>query len=116
MPRRQSNVCTISHVIVADGTSLKKQTFRSTALKVKVSLCLTNEALCHEGVWGVDFLTLALVVGEWSTSRPGFFTPQGKSPQYPSDRRLGGSQRWSGSCGEVKILAPAGNIWLRGEV
>jgi hypothetical protein len=36
--------------------------------------------LSHEGVWGVDvqihiFLTSALVRGEWSTSRPGGFTP-----------------------------------------
>jgi hypothetical protein len=32
------------------------------------------------------FLTLALVVGEWSTLRSGCFT-SGKIPQYPLDRR-----------------------------
>jgi hypothetical protein len=39
---------------------------------------------------GVAFLTLALDGGELSASRPGRFTPQGKSPWYPLDRRLGG--------------------------
>jgi hypothetical protein len=46
---------------------------------------------------GVDvqihiFLTSALAGGEWSASRPGRFTPGGKSPRYPLDRRLGGPQ------------------------
>jgi hypothetical protein len=48
---------------------------------VKLSLCLTNSALCHKGVWGsrcVDplFLTSALAGGEWSASRPSRFTPK----------------------------------------
>jgi hypothetical protein len=47
---------------------------------VKLSLCLTNYALRHEGVWesGViapPFLTSALVAGEWSASRPCRLTP-----------------------------------------
>jgi hypothetical protein len=37
-------------------------------------------------------LTSALDGGEWSASRPGRFSPQGKSPWYPLDRRLGGPQ------------------------
>jgi hypothetical protein len=49
---------------------------RAGVKKVKLSLCFTNYALRHEGVWGVDvwihiFLTSTLVRGEWSTSRPG---------------------------------------------
>jgi hypothetical protein len=52
---------------------------------------------------GVDvqthvFLTLALVLGEWSASRHG--------PWYPLDRRLTGRQSRSGRRGEVKIFAP----------
>jgi hypothetical protein len=48
--------------------------------KVKLSLCLINEALCHEGVRGSGrmarpFLTSALDGGEWSASRPGRFAP-----------------------------------------
>jgi hypothetical protein len=63
--------------------------------KIKLSLCLTNSTLHHEDVWGsgcIDhiFFTLALVGGERSASRPCCFTPQGKSSQYPLDRRLGG--------------------------
>jgi hypothetical protein len=62
---------------------------------------------------GVDgyihvFLTSALVGGEWSASRPGRFTPQGKNLRYPLDRRLGGPQNWSGRRGEEKILGPTG--------
>jgi hypothetical protein len=62
---------------------------------------------------GVDayihiFLTSALVGGEWSASRPGRFTPRGKSPRYPLDRKLDGPQSRSGRHGEVKILDPTG--------
>jgi hypothetical protein len=35
------------------------------------------------------FLISALDGDEWSTSRPGHFTP-GETPQYPLDKRLGG--------------------------
>jgi hypothetical protein len=55
--------------------------------KIKyLSLCITNKALCHEGVWGrVDvqihvFLTSALIGGEWPGSRPDRFTPEEKPP------------------------------------
>jgi hypothetical protein len=35
--------------------------------------------------------------------------PRGKSPKYPLDRRLGGTQSRSGRCGvEKKSLSPAG--------
>jgi hypothetical protein len=34
--------------------------------------------------------------------------PQGKSPRYPLDRRLGGSQNQSGQRGEEKNLALTG--------
>jgi hypothetical protein len=49
------------------------------------SLCLINQAKRHEDAWesGViapPFLTLALDRSEWSASRPGRFTPRGKSP------------------------------------
>jgi hypothetical protein len=54
------------------------------------------------------FLTSAVAGGEWSASRPGRFTPRGKSPQYPLDRRLGGPQGRSGLRGEEKILDSPG--------
>jgi len=44
--------------------------------------------------------------GEWSVSRPGCFTPGGKSPWYPFDRRMGGLKRWSGRGGEEKNSQP----------
>jgi hypothetical protein len=60
--------------------------FISYKVKAKVkSPCLTNYALCHEGVWAsgcIDplFLTSALVGGEWSASRPSCFTPGERAP------------------------------------
>jgi len=47
-------------------------------------------------------LTSALDGGEWSASHPGHFTPQGKSPWYPLDGKLGGPQSRSGHGGEEK--------------
>jgi hypothetical protein len=70
---------------------------------------------------GVDvythvFLTSAPVGGERSASHPGHFTPGEKAPQYPLNRRLCGTQSWSGRDQEVKILDPPGtrtpNPWL----
>jgi hypothetical protein len=63
--------------------------------KVKLSLCLMNYALCHEGIWGSGciaphFLDLG-TSWRWMvsfTSHPLY--PWGKSFQYPLDRRLGG--------------------------
>jgi hypothetical protein len=37
-----------------------------------------------------------LMGGVLSASRPGRDLPPGKGPRYPLDRRLGGSQSWSG--------------------
>jgi hypothetical protein len=52
--------------------------------KVKLSLCLVNSALCHEGILGSggiapQFLTSALDA-EWSASRPDCFTPGERAP------------------------------------
>jgi hypothetical protein len=82
-------------------------------LKVKLSLCLTNEALRHEGAWGsgcIDPHFLDLETGwRWAVS----FTPRplchrGKSPRYPVDRRLGGPQSRSGRRAKEKILDRTG--------
>jgi hypothetical protein len=45
-------------------------------------------------------LTSALAGGECSASRPGRFTPGGKSPRYPLDRGFGGPQSRSGQRAE----------------
>jgi hypothetical protein len=66
----------------------------------------------HEGVLGewryrsTRSLTSALDGGEWSASRPDRFTPQGKRPWYPLDRRLGGPQSCSGRGREEKNSQP----------
>jgi hypothetical protein len=44
----------------------------------------------------------ALDGGKWSASHPGRFTPHGKSPRYPLDRRLGG-----GTVVKRKIPSPS---------
>jgi hypothetical protein len=53
------------------------------------------------------FLTSALVVGEWSASRPCRFTPGERAPGTHF-MRLGGPQSRSGRYGEVKIFYPSG--------
>jgi hypothetical protein len=81
--------------------------------KVKLSLCLTNQALRHEGVWGnayidLRFLDLGTIWRLAVSFTPWPHYPRGKSPRYPSDRRLGGPQSRSGRDGEVNIFAPIG--------
>jgi hypothetical protein len=48
------------------------------------------------------FLTSALAGGEWSATLSNRFTPVGKSPRYPFDRRLGRAQSRSGSGDDKK--------------
>jgi hypothetical protein len=55
-------------------------------------------------------LTSALDGGEWSASRCSRFSPQEKSPWYPLDRRLGGTQSRSGRGGEEKNSQPPPGI------
>jgi hypothetical protein len=65
------------------------------------------KAYWGEEVYHHVFLTSTLDGSEWSASHTGRFTSQGKSPWYPLDRRLGGSQSRSGhSGGEEKISEP----------
>jgi hypothetical protein len=51
---------------------------------------------------------LAVVGDEWSASRPSRFTPEGKDPLYPLDRKLGASRNQSGRCGEEENIVPVG--------
>jgi hypothetical protein len=55
------------------------------------------------GIQVEAFLTSVLSGSEWSASRPSYFTPRGKKPRYPLDRRLGMPQNRSGRGGEEKI-------------
>jgi hypothetical protein len=79
---------------------------------VKLSLCVTNEALCHEGVWGTAldprFHDLATSCSKWSASRTCSFTPGESAPGTELDRRLSRPQSRSGRYGEVTILDPTG--------
>jgi hypothetical protein len=52
------------------------------------------------------FLTLTLVGGEWSASRPCHLTPGERALGNKLDRRLGGPQSWPGWYGEAKIFHP----------
>jgi hypothetical protein len=83
----------------------------TTVKKVKLSLCLINQAPRHENVWGnggiaPPFPTSALDGGEWPSFTPRPLYPRGKSPRYPLDRRLGGPQSRSGCCGVERNLLP----------
>jgi hypothetical protein len=79
--------------------------------KVKFSLCLTNQALLHEGVWGsgcIDPYFLDLGTSwRWVVSfAPWPLYPRGKRPRYPLERRLGGPQSRFERRGEEKNLHP----------
>jgi hypothetical protein len=51
---------------------------------------------------------------KWVVSfTPGRFIPQGKSPWYPFDRKLGGPQSQSGRGGEEKNSQPQPGLELR---
>jgi hypothetical protein len=74
---------------------------------VKMSLCLINKLPRNKDVWryrGVapSFLKSALDGGKWSASCPRSLNQREKSPQYPLDMRLGGSQSRFGHCGKEK--------------
>jgi hypothetical protein len=82
-------------------------------VKVKLSLCLTNEALLHEGLQGSGYIGPHFLDLGTSCIRMASFTPLPlypwwKIPRYPLDRRLGWSQSQSGWLGEEKELAPTG--------
>jgi hypothetical protein len=71
-------------------------------------LCLTNYALRYERVWGTGgivppFLTLALVVGDLSSSRPGRFTPGQIAPDT-NDRDWVGPRTGLDAVGTDNIL------------
>jgi hypothetical protein len=88
--------------------------------KVKLFLCVTNYALSLEGVCGsggIDPRFLNLGTSWWPVSfKPRPIYPRRKSPRYPLDRRLGGSQNLSGRRGEEKILGPTGTRTLSSSV
>lgn len=56
----------------------------------------------------VHSLTSALHAGQWSTSRPGRFTP-GQDPQYPLNTWPGGSQNRSGRLEQREIFCTNSN-------
>jgi hypothetical protein len=76
--------------------------------KVKVSLCFSlTEHNAMKAHWVMEvYLHLFFDLGTsswWVVSfTPRALYPQGKSPWYPLDRRLGGPQSWSGCEGEEK--------------
>jgi hypothetical protein len=79
-------------------------------VKVKFSLCFTNYALHHGGVWRSGCIDPHYhdLGTSWGVSRqlhaPAAL-PRGKN-RYPLDRRLGATHSQSRRRGEVKILQP----------
>jgi hypothetical protein len=74
------------------------------------------KAYCGSGGIAPRIFTSALVGGELSASRPGRFSPQRKSPWYPSDRRLSGPQSRSGRDGEEKNSQPLPGLEPRSSI
>jgi hypothetical protein len=83
---------------------------RRNVKKVKMFLCLINQALRHEGVWRrgcINPHTLGFGTRwRWVISlMPRPLYPWGNSSRSSLDRRLGGPQNQSGMRGEEKNLA-----------
>jgi hypothetical protein len=97
-------------VVTRDPPNMIFATYKSEK-KVKLSLCLTNQALRHESVRRsgcIDPRILDLGTS-WRlvvSFAPRPLYPRGKSPQYPLNRSLGGPKKRSGLHGEEKILDP----------
>jgi hypothetical protein len=85
--------------------------------KVKLSLCLSKHHVIKTyWEWGYNSkhsMNSVLDGDEWSASRPGRFTPQGKGPRYPLDRRLVWPQSQSGHGVEEKRSQPPPGIETR---
>jgi hypothetical protein len=82
---------------VKTSVHLYRITSYKYSVKVTLSLCLTNSALRHEGVWESGCIGPRFLLGN-SWRWPVNFTPRplyswGKNSRYPLDRRLGGPQR-----------------------
>jgi hypothetical protein len=86
--------------------------------KVKLSLCLINEALCHKDIWGsgcIDprFLDLSTSSGgEWSASRPGHFTAGERAPSTHCVGSWVGPRAGLADVEKIKFLALLGlELW-----
>jgi hypothetical protein len=81
-------------------------------VKVKLSMCLTDETLCHEDIWGSVCIDPRIHFGtSWSkvvSFPPRSLHHRGNSPCYSLARRLGGPQNWSGRRRKEKNLARTG--------
>jgi hypothetical protein len=79
-------------------------------VKLMLSFCLIKryvmKAYGGNGSITPLFLTPAKDRDSWLGSRPGRFTPRGKSLRYTLYRRLGGPQRQSGHCRAEKVSCP----------
>jgi hypothetical protein len=77
----------VSSLILLNGFrwNLVLQIYTGSYYEVKLSLCMINEALCHEDTQEIGgivplFLTSAINGGEWSALCPGHFTPGERCP------------------------------------
>jgi len=87
---------------------------KGEAKGIKLSLCLTKHHAMkmYKGIGGIALHILDLSTG-WSgvvSFMPWLLYPHGKSPWYPLDRRLGGTQSCSGCGGEEKNSQPTPGI------
>jgi hypothetical protein len=85
------------------------RTVKICVKKVKLSLCLNNNALRHEGVWRSGCIDPRILDLDTSWRWVVCFTHySGKEPHYPLNRRLRRPQNRSWWCGKNKILAHTG--------
>jgi hypothetical protein len=81
----------------------------------QLSLCLTSQALRHEGIWGSRCIDPSILDLGTSWKWVDSFTPRPlflrrKSPQYLLDRKIGGPQNWSGRAYLIWVIRRWMNI------
>jgi hypothetical protein len=109
---RKQLFCYLFCMRVKRGLALRRSKGKSCKNKVKLSLCLTKHQADVLGSGGIAPRILDLGTRQrWVVSFTSWsLYPQGKSPSYPLDRRLGGPQSRSGR-GCVSKNCTRENIW-----
>jgi hypothetical protein len=110
LPLLLTGITMVSYSKAPWGTKVVDKLHLDCKVKVKFSLCLISQALCHDDVWGTGsiallFLTLSLDGIMWSVSCLCHFI-LGKGPQHPLDWKLGGPQSKSGHFWKRNVSCP----------
>jgi hypothetical protein len=95
-------------ICLSNTPFIRSDTEAKLKAKLKLSLCLTKHH-SMKAYWGVEVKLHSFDLGSGQLYALATFS-QGKSPQYPLNRKLGGPQNCSGRGGEEKNSQPPPGI------